>query len=605
MATNPAIAEIKERLNIVDVISSYLQLKKAGTNYKANCPFHHEKSASFVVSPTRQMWHCFGCGEGGDLITFVMKYENLEFKETLQILADRAGVKLPTYSLQNTEEEQKTERLYRANELAAVFYNETFKRSGLAEEARIYARKRGLKIETIDQWLIGFAPSGVNNRNTLETILKKKGYSKEELISAGLVSISDRGSYDRFFGRLTFPIWNTSGRICGFTARVLQSDSKAAKYVNSPETPIYHKSRIIFGLYQAKQEIRKKNELVVVEGNMDVISCHQAGFKNVIGSSGTAFTSEQLSIISRYTKNLKFAFDSDQAGALAAKRALDLALEIGMNVSIIKIEGAKDPDELIQKDPALFEKAISEAPPFLDYFFEQTFKDDERSISQKKAAADLLIPLINKLTDPIEISHYTKKLAFELNTSEKSIYDSILKEKSDKLKSNKTFGQIKSIALSHTSKGNTLNRTKSLEDRIIGYSLFNKDSNIYRDTTLSAISEEDFSDNDLKEIFQTIKRSEDKSLEALVKNITREELVELAKMALFVIESEYEMGTQADFAKEQTQVLKEFKLNSAKSKMESLIIEISKASKEKNSARLIELNQLFMELSKVIKENEL
>jgi hypothetical protein len=196
-------------------------------------------------------------------------------------------------------------------------------------------------------------------------------------------------------------------------------------------------------------------------------------------------------------------------------------------------------------------------------------------------------------------------LAFELDTSEKSIYETLLKEKSDKLKNNKTFGPTKGAPLSRTSKGNTLNRTKSLEDRIIGYSLFNKDNNIYQDTTLSTISEEDFSDNNLKEIFETIKRSEDKSLEALTKTIAREDLSELAKMALFVIESEYEMGTQADFAKEQTQVLKEFKLNSAKSKMESLITEISKASKEKDSARLIELNQLFMELSKVIKENEL
>ena len=605
MATNPAIAEIKERLNIVDVISSYLQLKKAGTNYKTNCPFHHEKSASFVVSPTRQMWHCFGCGEGGDLITFVMKYENLEFKETLQILADRAGVKLPSYSPQNTEEEKKTERLYRANELAAVFYNETLKRSGLAEEARIYARNRGLKIETVDQWLIGFAPSGANNRNALETILKKKGYSKEELIASGLVSISDRGSYDRFFGRLTFPIWNTSGRICGFTARILQNDAKAAKYVNSPETLIYHKSRIIFGLYQAKQEIRKKNELIVVEGNMDVISCHQAGFKNVVGSSGTAFTTEQLSIISRYTKNLKFAFDSDQAGALAAKRALDLALEIGMNVSIIKIEGAKDPDELIQKDPKLFERAVAEAPPFLDYFFELTFKDGGGTIGQKKVAADLLIPLINKLTDPIEVSHYTKKLAFELNTSEKSIYDTILKEKSERLKNNKTFKTVPKTSSTHTSKGNTLNRTQSLEERIIGYSLFQKDNNTYQNKTLSAVDKEDFSDSNLKEIFQAITLSSDKSLEAISKNIVQEELSELAKMALFVIESEYEMGTQTDFAKEQMQVLKEFKLNSAKTKMESLTAEISKAGKEKDSAKLIRLNQLFMELSKVIKENEL
>jgi DNA primase len=602
MAANTTVTEIKDRLNIVDVLSSYIQLKKAGTNYKAVCPFHNEKSASLIVTPSKQIWHCFGCGEGGDVFSFLMKYENIEFKEALQILADRAGVKLPKYTPENKEQENSEDRSYKANELAAKFYSEVLKRSETAKPAWEYVQKRGLKAETLNEWLIGYAPA--NDSHTIENLLTKKGFTRKELINAGLVSLSERGSYDRFFGRLTFPIWNASGKIVGFTARVLDSASKAAKYVNSPETPIYHKSKIIFGLFQARQAIRKQDEVIIVEGNMDVIACHQAGFKNVIGSSGTAFTAEQFAILSRYSRNLKFAFDTDQAGVIASKRALDFALEQGMNVSVVKIEGAKDPDELIQKDPKLFAKAIAEAPRYMDYYFDLAFqKFDRNSVTQKKQAAAELIPMIAKLSDRVEIAHYAKRLATELDIPEKTIYEEVsmenIKQKSKTLGNQQVNSrtQTQNREMPYNLASHSNDRSKSLEEHIIGYALFNQNNGKYQQFAMSSASEEDFGIPEYREIFKATSQGS--------ANFEKTPLQDVANMALFVVESEYELEGQKIFEKNQQLLLKEFKSYAAKNKLASLVSEIAKADREKNRGKIAELNKRFAELSKELKESEL
>ena len=333
------IEEIKDRLNIVDVVSSYISVKKSGANYKAVCPFHNDKTPSLMISSAKQIWHCFGCGEGGNVFGFVMKYENIDFPEALQLLADRAGVVVPKFSKKNNAQDKQREILERINELAAKFYNQVLQKSSIAETARNYIKYRGLTDRTVAQWQIGYAPEDFH---TLENFLVKKGYTEKDLLAAGVSSSSNRGGiYDRFVNRVTFPIKNYAGNTVAFTARVLDTKAETAKYINSPETLIYNKGKIIFGLYQAKQEIRKADCAVVVEGNLDVIACHEAGFKNVVGSSGTAFTYDQLVLLSRLTKNLKFAFDADDAGIIATRRALDLALELGFNVYIVKIDGAK------------------------------------------------------------------------------------------------------------------------------------------------------------------------------------------------------------------------------------------------------------------------
>jgi DNA primase len=613
MAANTTVTEIKDRLNIVDVLSSYIQLKKAGTNYKANCPFHNEKTASLIVTPGKQIWHCFGCGEGGDVFSFLMKYENIEFKEALQILADRAGVKIPQYTPENKDQNLAEERSYKANELAAKFYSEVLKRSESAKPAWEYVQKRGLKPNTLSEWLIGYAPA--NDSRALENILAKKGFTQKELITAGLVSLSERGSYDRFFGRLTFPIWNASGKIVGFTARVLDSTSKAAKYVNSPETPIYHKSKIIFGLFQARQAIRKQDEVIIVEGNMDVIACHQAGFKNVIGSSGTAFTSEQFTLLSRYSRNLKFAFDADQAGVIASKRALDFALEQGMNVSVVKIEGAKDPDELIQKDPKLFATAVADAPRYMDYFFDLAFKKfDRNSVTQKKQAAAELVPMIAKLTDRVEIAHYCKRLSTELDISEKTIYEEVSME-SVKQKSKILGGQQSNQLKRQSNPTDAFNladhandRAKSLEEHLVGYALFPQNSGKYQQIAMSSASKEDFSIPAYREIFENLSRkfSENQNMISTEPiSFSDIALQDASNMALFVVESEYELDGQKIFEKDQELLLKEFKSHAAKIKLALLVSEITRADREKDKNKIAELNKRFAELSKALKESEL
>ena len=595
MATSSTITEIKDRLNIVEVLSSYLQLKKSGSYYKTNCPFHNEKSASFVVTPSRQIWHCFGCGEGGDVFTFLMKYESLEFKEALQILADRAGIKLPAYSPTDTEQDKAQDSAYRVNDLTAKFYHEVLMRSESMEPARQYAKGRGLKAETVKDWLIGYAPEGFH---TLETFLLKKGFTKKELAAAGVSITSQRNSseiFDRFSGRLMFPIWNMSGKIIGFTARILANDPKAAKYINSPETSIYHKSRVIFGLYQARQEIRKKDEAIIVEGNMDVITCHQAGFKNVIGSSGTAFTTDQLSAIGRFTKNLKFAFDTDQAGALAAKRALDVALELGMNISIVKIENAKDPDELIQKDPKLFAKAVAEAPRYMDYFFDLAFsKIDRGSVQQKKNASEMLVPLIAKMADRLEAAHYIKRLGTELDIPEKTAYE-IVSEEQAKQKPTARNSITGKIAIDIQVKQPIASqRTRSLEERIVGYALLEAEDGKYAKEVLTKIQPGEFTIPEFKDLYEL----------AISKKQVPPTLQDAANMALFVVESELELNGSQQFAKDQQRTLKEFKTNAARSKLAQLAGAIAQADREKNRTQLAELTKQFAEASAILKENE-
>jgi DNA primase len=590
-SSNSTIAEIKDRLNIADVLSSYIQLKKAGTNFKANCPFHSEKSASFMISPSKQIWHCFGCGEGGDIFSFVMKYENLDFAEALKLLAEKAGVELPKYNKGNAKEEQYKDRLFQINDLAAKFYNKILLETPIAEPARNYLKNRKLTAETIKEWQIGFAPQGYHY---LEEFLGKRGFTKQELVDSGVSARSERGEvYDRFFNRITFPIKNYSGSIIGFTARLLDENKKSAKYINSPETFIYSKSKVIFGLAQAKQAIRREDAVVVVEGNMDVITSHQAGFKNVVASSGTAFTFEQLQMLSRLTKNLKFAFDQDQAGANATRRTLDLALQLGFNVYIVKIGEAKDPDELIQKSPKLFADAINAAPLYLDYFFEKSFEHfDPKSIEQKKKVSAELIPLLQNLSDPIELSHYTRMLAQRIGVPENTIYEYLAKSKMSKVAEKKTPTPTARLVKS---------REYLLEQKVIGYSLF-KD-NLFQQVK-QKVTAKDFRDAHFHQLYTHLLESKDTNWTGLFDKLSPD-MAELAKMAQFVVESEYnEMADVSLFEREFDETLKEFKENSVKTAMRTVIAEMVGAEKAKDKEKLAQLNNEFLKLSQILKSNQ-
>lgn len=408
------LQEIKDRLDIVEVVSSYIPTKKSGANFKATCPFHNEKTASLMISPQKQIWHCFGCGEGGDIFGFVMRYENLEFREALRQLAQRAGVTLPERTSGAREDKKINEDLVRINNFTAKFYNKQLE-TDIAKPAREYLTKRGLNEQTIAQWEIGFAPDSFD---VLSKALQIKNVTSQAALLAGVVAKNDRGTvFDRFRNRITFPIRNFYGDVVGFTARIMPDVNgvdreDVAKYINSPETPVYNKSKILFGLHAAKAAIRKADEAVVVEGQMDAITAHQAGFDNTVATSGIAMTEDHLRLIGRLTKNLKFCFDSDMAGIQALRRAGEIAMAMGFRIKVILLKNAKDPDELIRSNPGEWRKAVAEAGWFIDYYLqlaEHQFKFG--SIEQKQYLTEEVMPLLRFIINPLEQGHYIRLMS--------------------------------------------------------------------------------------------------------------------------------------------------------------------------------------------------
>ncbi len=412
------LQDIKERLNIVDVISSYIPTKKSGANFKAMCPFHNEKSASLMISPQKQIWHCFGCGEGGDVFGFVMRYENLEFREVLPILAQRAGIVLPERNPAQTQVKKVSEELVRVNNFAAKFYQKILA-SDSGKQAREYLDKRGLTAQTIENWEIGYSPDSFDS---LQNALRTKNVDQNLALDAGVLARSDKGKvFDRFRGRIMFPIHNYYGDIVGFTARILSGED-TAKYINSPETAIYNKSKILFGLFFSREAIRKADEVVIVEGQLDAISAHQANFPNTVATSGTALTEDHLRLIGRLTKNLKFCFDADSAGLAALRRAGELALPMGFRIKVIKLEGVKDPDELIRKSPGLWQKTVADGVWFIDFYLDVAeAKYPLGSLEQKQYISEDVAPLLRFITDPLEQDHYIRNISERFGISESAV----------------------------------------------------------------------------------------------------------------------------------------------------------------------------------------
>ncbi|MFH0779981.1 MAG: DNA primase [Parcubacteria group bacterium] len=414
------IDEIKHKLDIVSVVQDYVQLKKTGASWKARCPFHNEKTPSFHVNPDRQIWHCFGCNEGGDMFTFVEKIENVEFAEALKILAKKAGVELKQFDAKTAG--RKT-RLQEICKLAAGHWQDCLNGQN-GKIARDYVEKRGLSKETLESFKIGYA---LDSWDDLLKFLLNKKFNETEIFQAGLVVKKDKGTgyYDRFRGRVTFPIQDIHGNVIGFSARALK-EGEPAKYINTPEGELYHKGKVLFGLDKAKMAIREQNYAVVVEGNLDVIACHQAGFKNTVACSGTALTADQIGIIKRYTENIALCFDQDSAGQLAAQRSIDLLYAAEMNVKIVQIVFGKDPDECIKNNPADWVLSLKQAKLAMQFYFDKYLTGEYLgSISKKKQAAKILLAEILKIKNRIEQDHWLKQLAERLNVSEQILRESL------------------------------------------------------------------------------------------------------------------------------------------------------------------------------------
>jgi DNA primase len=437
------VEEIKARIPIEDLIGSYIKLEKSGKSYKARCPFHNEKSPSFFVSPDRGGYYCFGCNAKGDIFTFVEQFEGLDFRGALKILADRAGVKL----VYDEKADGERDRLYKAMELAAAYFEEQLEKTS---EAKEYVKGRGITDETRKVFRIGYAPEGWRN---LMAYLKGKGFNEAVLEKVGLIKSKDsvsnpRGDdfYDRFRGRVMFPISDSSGRVIAFSGRILKDEKNAdgsspAKYLNSPDTPLYDKSLVLYGLDKAKTEIRRLNYTIFVEGQMDLVMSHQAGIKNTVASSGTAMTEEtnssvgtisNLGLVRRLSPNVIIAFDSDSAGRKAALRASGIALSLGMDVKIADIVGGKDPADLVKEDVEKWRAVLKGAKPVIEFELGNVIKDvagadghaaDPRKLT--KAVTERVLPLIARIESSSDQSHFVAMVAEQARIPIDSVWQDI------------------------------------------------------------------------------------------------------------------------------------------------------------------------------------
>lgn len=402
-----AVSDIKSRLSIEDVVGEYVQLKRAGKNFKGLSPFTAERTPSFVVSPEKQIWHDFSSSKGGDVFTFVQEMEGLDFKGSLELLARKAGVDLEKYQSKSNYKGPDKERLFEALEVAAKFYQVQFSKNPEAYE--YIFKKRQYTKETVINFRIGYSSE---NQSDLTKYLLSKKFTKQELIMAGLSAERRNGLSDMFRGRIMVPLCDPFGRVIGFTARLLNDNIKAAKYINTQSTPLYDKSRHIYGLHLAKKAIQKEKIAVIVEGNLDVIASHQAGVTNVVATAGTALTEMQLKGLSRFTPDVRLAFDQDKAGLAATERAIPIAGKVGVNLGIITVPSGKDPDELIKQDPELWKEAVNIVEPALDWILD-TYQNklDLSSAVGKKQFSDIALSIIKLLPDQVEQDHYVQKVA--------------------------------------------------------------------------------------------------------------------------------------------------------------------------------------------------
>ncbi len=427
------IDEVKQKIDIVDVASQYTKLIKAGRNFRGLCPLHSEKDPSFFVYPDQQSWHCFGaCNTGGDAFSLVMKKQGIDFGEALQLLAQKAGVSLPTRA---EAEGGKKPKLYQINQAAAEYFYNLLISSPTAEAVRNYIARRGLSLKTVADFQLGFSP---NSWEALKQHLVETGYSEDDLLEAGLIVESeDKKRHDRFRNRLMFPIHDSRGHTIGFGARAL--DDSMPKYLNSPQTPVFNKSSVLYAIDLALPSIRQQDTAVIMEGYMDVITAHQHGFSNVVASMGTAVTERQIGSLKRLTKNLVLALDADAAGEEAMLRCVDHENIIGSEIRAIIMPQGRDPDDVIKEDPQNWPKLLAEALPVVDFTFDQALAGlDLTTAKGKSLANDRLFPVIDEIKDDTRQAHYLQKLATKLDVSFSTLERSFAAYKVGKRRTSKT-----------------------------------------------------------------------------------------------------------------------------------------------------------------------
>lgn len=423
---NDAVEDIKAKLNVEDVVADYVELKRAGRNLKALSPFSNEKTASLMVSPEKQIWHDFSSGKGGNMFSFVMEMEGVDFKGALEILAKKAGIELSDYrSGQSAERGKAKSKMSDCLELAAKFYQAHFAKNKTALE--YVFKKRGYTKQTALDFRLGYSP---DSGRALIEFLNKKGFKEDDIKKAGLAASRYNRPVDMFRGRLMVPLQDARGQVIGFTARLLKDEPNSPKYINTPQTLLYDKSRHVYGLHLAKDAIRKEKFVVAVEGNLDVIASHQAGVKNVVASAGTAMTEMHIKELQRFTNDIRLAFDQDAAGLNAMERIIPIASKLGASLSIITVPEGKDPDELIQKDPKLWTKSIGDRQYALDWLIDMySGKLDINTGVGKREFSDVILPVVARLTDQVEQDHYIGVLAEKIGISKSALREKTSKQK--------------------------------------------------------------------------------------------------------------------------------------------------------------------------------
>ncbi len=588
------LEQIKSKIDIVDFINGYVKLTKKGANFVANCPFHQEDTPSFIVSPDKQIWHCFGCAKGGDIFKFLMEYENIEFIDALKQLAEKAGIKIKYSKVENTFEKN----LENINEDARKIWQYILN-SSAGKSAMEYLKNRGLKKSTIEDFEIGLVPDAWD---ILYRKISKK-YDLKTVSDSGLFIPSKRaGFFDRFRSRIMFPIRHQNGKISGFSGRVFDPSNgkrklktiepdKAGKYVNSPDSPIYNKSQILYGLDKAKSEILKNDLVIIVEGQFDVVLAHQNGFTNTVAVSGSSLTEAHLDILSRYSKNVVFAYDSDTAGQMAAKRSIKLAHLKDCIVSILAIEKDKDPADVLATNPESFRKSLEKAMPAIDYYIknieEKYNVQDLTSIDKKNIAKEILSEII-QLNDDILKSDYIRKLSNLIKIDEKYLYSSLEK--------------FQYTDISKTQKTNTAEPEKSqslqIENKVLGILFSNKE--IFKKYS-KQLNTDNFSDKNNQALAKLLKKlytnKRNVSLK-IFKDKLSKSVFNLIQEYILAVETEYSQVDQKELEIEFQLLLNNLK-GKTKDKVKSFYAEkIREAEKNKD---IKGLKKLLEELNSEIK----
>lgn len=566
------IDEIKNRLDIVEVIQGYIRLKKAGKDYKALCPFHKEKNPSFYVSPSKQIWHCFSCNMGGDMFTFVEKIEGVEFSDALRILAKKAGVILKR---EDPKIRSKRKILYDICEEAVSFFQEQLDKN---KGVQFYLKKRGLQSKIIKDFRIGYA---LNSWDGLNKHLTELGFKEDDIERAGLITKKEGGNkyYDRFRNRIMFPISDLNGQIVGFTGRIYGKEQEGGKYINTPETLIYNKSMIIYGLDKAKVDIRKKNQCVLVEGQFDVIMAHQSGSKNAVAVSGTALTLEHLKILKRYTENLIFSFDADIGGDEATKRSVGLAQQLEFNIKVVLLPRHKDPADIIKENPKRWEEIIGGAKPFMEFYFNNTFSKYPQKLTvdnKREIAKELLFPIKNTI-NTVERAHWLQLLASKLKVEEK-----VLLEALRRIKAREAGDEIFSAPRALKKE-----RTEGLEEYLLGLALkYPK----HRSYLVKNFKESLFNSAKIKKLFHDIKS----------KNKLSSEQEFLKNYLIFKIE--YCDLEEKDILNEIECCIKEIKSIKLKEEMKQVSLDIREAEQKRKNKDLKRLTQKFSKLAEQLNQ---